>query len=86
MSTTAKQDDLLIKTMVITLLTFLFVEALLPDEFKTVRHFYLVTQLLVLFYLNVENEGEVTTASSSHVLMAFIAFTIAYMEISPSTT
>lgn len=69
--------------MMIVLLTFLFVEALLPDEFKTVRHFYLVTQLIVLFFLGIVNEGKVTTSSASHVLMAFIAFTVAYMEISP---
>lgn len=81
----AQQSDLLTKTMVITLLTFLFVEALLPDDFKTVRHFYLVTQLIVFFFLNVEDKGEVTITSSSHVLMAFIAFTIAYIEISPTT-
>ena len=85
MSATAKQNDFLIKNMIIVLLTFLLVEALLPDEFKTVRLFYMVTQLLVLFFLNVENEGEVTVTSSSHVLMAFGAFTIAYMEISPIT-
>lgn len=79
----AKQNDFLTKNMVIVLLTFLFVEALLPDEFKTVRHFYLVTQLVVLFFLSIENEGKVTTTAVSHVLMAFIAFTIAYMEIGP---
>lgn len=73
--------DLLTKTVIITLLTFLFVEAFLTDEFKTVRHFYLVAQLIVLFFLNIESKGEITIASSSHVLMTFVAFTIAYMEI-----
>lgn len=81
----AKQNDFLLKNTVITLLTFLFIEALLPDEFKTIRHFYLVVQLIVLFILHVDNEGEVTITSATHVLMAFVAFTIAYMEIGEIT-
>jgi hypothetical protein len=75
-------NDFFTKQVIISLITFLLLEAFLSNRaLKALRHFYLVTQVLVIFILSIEQQrGKVPVQSTAHVLMTYLSLASLYLS------
>lgn len=67
------QDDFLERTVVVAMISFLLLEAFLPEGYKNLSFLFLILESTIIYVLSIAKTGQSTVPTTARLLITYIA-------------